>query len=141
MSTTTLRDVLNTADLNTLADALRDIKFGDLVTLLIDSLADTETAVVPAADVITLANVPSCVYQVDVATAGMGGVTGIKKLLKGPVSGVGAITPATGECVWDGGLHIKFAAIDIAATVDVAYTRATVAPVASIMDRSLGEQD
>jgi hypothetical protein len=134
---TTIRDTLNTADPNRLDRALKDINFGDLVSLLMASLTPTESTVVVTASVGPIANQPSAVYQVNATAAG---TTGIKKLLKGPITGPHAILPAVGECVWDGALSILFNATDAVTQMAVTYALATPV-VASILRRSLGETD
>jgi hypothetical protein len=35
------------------------------------------------------------------------------------------VVPAAGECVWDGGLHVLFAASDLAVTASFTYAVAT----------------
>lgn len=135
-----LRDELNNADPNRLADAFRlgpSIGLGDLLNKVIAGLTATETGVTPASNVATLANQPSSLFQVNV-TAGTS--TGVKKLKKGPITGPKAITPAAGECVWDGGKKVLFAAADGATAVS--FTYATAADVTcSILSRVLGQSD
>lgn len=129
----TLRDSLNTSDPNRLSAAFQDINLGDLLTMLIAGATPTEAGLSPSSDVVTLAVVPTEVYQVNVTA---GSPTGIRKLLKGPQT----IAPATGECVWTPGTKlIKFSAADTDTTVSVTYGRST--DKASILLRNLGEQD
>lgn len=131
----TLRELLNRskANLNTLSDAVGDLELGDLIVLLINDLTATETGVVPASDVATLAAQPTAMFQIN-ATAGT--VTGIKKLLKGPISGEDAVVPKTGEAVWDGGTQVLFNAAD--AVTAASFTYATAADVDSVTQRDLG---
>ena len=129
-----LRNDLNDGNLNQIADEFRQIKMGELVSLLISKLGFTETDVVPSANVATLANQPSAIFQVNAGTAT---VTGVKKLLKGPITGPRAIVPATGECVWDGGLHVLCAAVDAVTKVSFVYAQAT--DKASILLRAVDE--
>lgn len=129
----TLRDSLNTADPNRLSAALQDIELGEMLTMLIAAAAGTQTGLSPSSNVVTLAAVPTAVYQVNVTA---GSPTGIRKLLKGPQT----IAPATGECVWtEGTALIKFSAADTNTTVSVTYARST--DKASILLRNLGEKD
>lgn len=132
----TLRDSLNTADPNRLPVAAQSIPLGELLTKVIADMTPTEAALVPAAEVLTLAAQPTAVLQINQIT---GTTNGVKKLLKGPITGNGAVVPATGEAVWDGGTKILMAAVDAAATVDVTYV--TDADQASILKRAIGEQD
>lgn len=129
MSTlSTLRQDFNDSSPNNVADLRRRLQSGDLLTLLIKSLTATEAGVVPAANVATLAATPTSLFQVNATTAT---VTGIKKLRRGPITGSGAITPATGEAVWDGGTKVLF---NVADAVTVAsFTYVTAADKASIM--------
>jgi hypothetical protein len=118
----TLRSDLNDSSPNQLADTRRRVQSGDLMTLLIKSLTATEAGVVPAAHVATLAATPTSLYQIN-ATAGA--VTGIKKLRRGPITGSGAILPATGEAVWDGGVKVLFNVADAVTAASFTYVTAT----------------
>lgn len=129
-----LRTTLNSGNLNQLGDCCADIKMGELLTLAIASLTPTEAAVVPVAHVATLAATPSALFQVNVTA---GGSTGIKKLLKGPITGEDAISPAPGECVWNGGVSVKFNAVDNATAVSFTYATAT--DKLSILEKNLGQ--
>ncbi len=123
MPSSSLKDVINSGNLNQLADACQKLHLGDLVSYLISKLIPTEAGVGVVADVATLAAVPTALFQVVGITGAA--VRTTKKLRQGPITGAGAIVPASGECVWDGGLHILFAAVDVAATCDVVYAVAT----------------
>lgn len=132
MSTTTnIRDLLNGGGVNTLGDVNQAIGLGELLSHMISLAAATPTESLTGptlvADVGTMAAVPSALFQVN-GTAGTH--TGVKKLRKGPITGPNAIIPAAGECVWDGGLHILFAAYDALTTVTVFYAVST--PLCSI---------
>lgn len=135
MSESNLRGSLNESNQNRIADALRGSGLGDMLNALVIALAATESGLVPASNVITLANQPSTVFDVN-ATAAT--TTGHKQLLIGPISGAGAVVPATGQCVWDGGKKILFATADVVTAVSVKYARATDA-TASLLQRSIGE--
>lgn len=129
-----LRTDLNNGVLQQIADQFRQLSMGELLSLLISKLGFTETDVVPAANVATLANQPSAIFQVNAGTAT---VTGVKKLLKGPITGPSAVVPATGECVWDGGLHVLLSAVDAVTKVSFVYAQAT--DKASILLRLVDE--
>jgi hypothetical protein len=127
-----LRDTLNDNNLNQAEDALSAISLGELLTLLIKNSTATEAGLVPAADQITLAATPTALFQIN-ATAGA--VTGVKRLRKGPITGSGAIVPATGEAVWDGGTKVLFASVDAVTAASVLYAKST--DKASILLRDL----
>ena len=132
-----LRDELNSVNPNRLAPVLREIGLGDLLSLVIDALADTESSITVTANVATLANQPSTLFRVNATTATS---TGEKKLLKGPITGPNAITPAAGQAVWDGGIKVLFAAADVVTVAKFAYAR-TVTVTPSLLQRDVGEQD
>lgn len=119
-----IRTDLNNADPNILADELRTVRLGDFIGYLVQrviagtGLGYTEADVVPSSNVCTLAAVPTMIFQANV-TAGT--TTGVKTLRRGPLTGPSAITPATGECVWDGNLSVKFATADAATKVSFLY--------------------
>lgn len=131
-----LRTDLNNGVLQQIADEFRQISLGELLSLVIKGITPTEAGivVVPGVDTATLAAQPSALFQVNVTA---GGTTGVKKLLKGPLTGPGAVVPASGECVWDGGLVIKFASVDAVTAVSATYAKST--DVASILMRSIDE--
>jgi hypothetical protein len=132
-----LRDTLNNGEPGRVNDVARSLGLGSLLNALIAAMAGTETGVVPASNVATLANQPEFLLDANV-TAGT--TVGHKKLLKGPITGPAAITPAAGQCVWDGGKKVLFAAADGATAVTFRYTQATDVTV-SFLQRDLGEQD
>lgn len=123
MPSSSLRDVLNSGNLNNLADAAQKMSLGEVLAYAISKMGFTETGIAVTANVSTLAAQPTALLQCVGITAGA--VSTVKKLIKGPISGPGAITPATGECVWDGGLNVLFAAVDVAATASFTYVVAT----------------
>lgn len=115
-----IREDLNVASNNIIADDFRKAHFGELLALLINAAAYTETGLTPASNVATVATLPTAVFQV-AATAAT--TTGVKTLRIGRVSGSGAIVPATGECVWQPGTKtILFAAVDAVTAVSVLYS-------------------
>ncbi len=176
-----LRDTLNNANPNRLADALQEINFGDIVSRMlvaggavatvttaaagtmtgayvqadvqrIATLADalktavnaiiaamagaTEKALSISSNKATLTNQPAAILNVN--TTGTTG--GIKNLKIGPITGSAALTPATGEVVWDGNKTLLFAAADVITAADVVYVRAADS-TPSILQRRLGQQD
>ncbi len=125
-----IRSELNGSNLQRLADLLGGIDVGELLTLVVKTASPTESALVPSSSVITLAAVPSAVFQVNV-TAGT--VTGIKTLQKGVVA---TALPATGFAVWEPGTtKIKLASADGATMVNVLY--AVAADKASALEATL----
>jgi len=129
-----LRTDLNANQPNRLSDGLADIKLGELLSYLINRLTPTQAGLVPASHVATMAAQPAALFQVNATT---GTVTGVKKLLRGPISGEDAVVPATGEVVWDGGTNLLFATSDAVTAVSVTYALAT--DLASITMRNLGQ--
>lgn len=127
-----LRQVMNTNNPNQLSDALKDLPLGELLTFLIKGATPTQTGVVPSSNVATLAAVATGMFQVNATTAT---VTGIKTLLRGKISGTGALVPATGECVWDGANKLLFAAADAVTAVSATYSVA--ADKASVLEGAL----
>lgn len=136
MSESNLRGSLNSANLNRVGDALQASGAGDLLNALIIAMSATESGLVPSSNVVTLANVPSTLFDVN-ATAGT--TTGHKQLLEGQITGPNAIVPATGQCVWDGGKKILFAAVDVVTAVSVKYAKAADA-TASLLQRAIGQE-
>ena len=129
-SNSSLREVLNGGNPNEVFDAMVRTNLGDLLSFLLAKLGtdvgySSESPVTLAANVATLSNQPVAVFQVVAATAGAGGVTGVVKLRKGLITGPKALVPATGECVWDGGKNILFAAADLVLTANFLYAVAT----------------
>lgn len=134
-----IRDTLNLGDANRFAAASAKIGLGDLLNLLITALAATETSIAVTTNKATLANQPSPngLYQIN-ATAGT--TTGVKKLLRGPITGALAIVPLTGQAVWDGATSVLFAAVDAVTTASFTYARAANV-TASVLQRDIEEQD
>lgn len=136
MSTSSVRDQLNGVQLpNNLADLAASIGLGELLSYAVNKMGFTETGIAVTSDVATLAATPVGLFQCVGITGG--GASTVKKLLRGPISGVGAIVPASGECVWDGGTHVLFAAADLAATASFTYSLAT--DLASCTMKALGQ--
>ena len=133
-----LRTELNQGDPDRIADAAAELKLGELCVAVIAGLAasgNTEPAQTVTTNIRTLNAVPSAVFQVTATTATH---TGVKTLLKGATSGANALTPLTGQCVWDGGLHILFAAVDAVTACSVLYAQAS-DTTASILQRVPGQ--
>jgi hypothetical protein len=140
MSTASVRDQLNGVETaNNLPDLCASMGLGEILSYAISKMGYTETGIAVTTNVSTLANQPTSqgLFQCVVASVSGGSATGVKKLLKGPVSGVGAIVPASGECVWDGGLHVLFCATDLALTASFTYAVST--DEASITKKALGQ--
>jgi hypothetical protein len=137
----TLRDTMNLADPNRLDRAAADTRLGDLMTLLIADLAPTESGVTIISDVATLSDQPTASGPFQVV--GIGGVGEVKKLLRGSLNADGDIVPVPnpGEVTWDGNKGLRFNTDDAETTCDVTYALADGSDKASILLRSLGEQD
>ena len=117
----TIRDELNQQDPNRSAAALSEAAVGEALNLLIRSATATETGVVPAADVATLAAQPKTLYDINATTAA---VTGRKKLILAPITGAGSVLPKTGEAVFDGGTKVLFNVADAVTAAAFTYTTA-----------------
>jgi hypothetical protein len=124
MSNSSLQAVLDSGNLNDIADAAGKLGLGTLLGYLVAKATATESGVSPASNVATLANAPVAngLFQVN-ATAGT--TTGIKKLRQGPITGPSALVPATGECVWDGAKSVLFAAVDAVSAASFTYAVST----------------
>ena len=133
---TTLRDSLNTAQPDRISPALHSVGFGDLLNALIVGATATETGLSTTSNVGTLSHTPSSLFDVK-ATAGT--TTGHKELLQGPITGAGAIVPATGQVVWDGGVKLLFATVDAVTTFQATYAQAT-DPSCSLLQRAIGQE-
>lgn len=131
----TLRDSLNTSDPNRLPTALQSILAGDLLNALITAMTPTQAALAVTANVATLANTPSTIFQIKTTAATSGGV---KKLL---MAAPGVVTPNPGEAVWSPGTKtVTFNAAD--AVTACSFTYATAADATcSLLLRFIGEQD
>lgn len=127
----------------TLANALKvnynalQVDVVALRTALLSVGGVTEAAVTVTTNVATLANQPRALIAV-VGTAGTS--TGMKKLLKGPVTGPTAIVPPAGSCVWDGGVKVLFNTADAITAASFLYSRDANTTV-SLLQRDVGEQD
>lgn len=132
-----LRTTLNNGDANRLPDALRSIGLGDLLNLLLPDMTFTETGVAVTTNVATLAAQPQNLYVVNATTATS---TGVKTLLKGPISGAKAIVPAAGQCVWDGAKKVLFNAADAATVAKFLYSTSADVTI-SLLQREIGQSD
>jgi hypothetical protein len=133
---TSIRDNLNGSEIaNKLPDVALSIGLGEIISYLLAKAAYTETGITVTSNVATLAAQPSGLFQCVGITSGAAST--VKKLLRGPISGTGAIVPATGECVWDGGLKVLFASGDAAATASFTYVVST--DTASVTKKALGQ--
>jgi hypothetical protein len=127
---------LNSGNPNQLGDAVAACQLGNILSLAIKSMSATESGVTVTTYLTApIANQPVALLQVvGIASA----VRTVKKLRKGPVSGAGALVPAAGEVIWDGGLHLLFAAADLATTCELTYTVATDKASILLADLSAG---
>jgi hypothetical protein len=127
MPNSSIQAVLDSGNINQLGDAAAKVALGTLLAYATSKMGYTETGIAVITDVSTLANAPTTngLFKCVVATVSGGAATGPKKLLRGPISGPGAVVPAAGECVWDGGLNVLFAAADLALTASFTYAVAT----------------
>lgn len=132
-----VRDVLNAGDANRSVDVFRQLGLGDIINTLLKNTTYTETGVTVTSNKATLANQPQKLWSVN-ATAG--GTTGEKALLQGPITGTKAITPATGQAVWDGAKTVLFASADAVTTAKFLYSQSTDVTIAA-MTRVLGQSD
>lgn len=130
----TIRAQLNTASPTDTADLNRAIAVGDMLDFLLAQATFTETGVTVTSSVATLANAPSALFIVQATTATS---TGVKKLLIGPTTGDGAITPDAGYCVWDGNVTVKFNSTDAVTVAKFMYAVST--EHTSILQRTLGQ--
>ena len=140
MSSPTVRDQLNGVEVaNNLPDLCVSVGMGELLSYLLAKAAYTDTGIAVTSNVATLNAAPTSqgLFKCVVASVSGGSATGAKTLLKGPISGSGAIVPATGQCVWDGNTKVLFAAGDLAATASFTYAVAT--DVASVTMKLLGQ--
>jgi hypothetical protein len=136
MSAPTVRDQLNGVEVaNNLPDLAVSVQLGEVLTFLLEKASFTETGISVTSNVATLANQPTQIFMAVGITSAPASTT--KTLLKGPISGTGAIVPATGQCVWDGAKKVLFAAGDLAATASFTYATATDA--ASVTAKLLGQ--
>ena len=138
MSTSNLQAILDSGNLNNIADASGKLGIGTLLAYAIAKMGYTDTGTAVTSDVVTLTAQPTANGLFKVVAAS-GTVTGMKKLLRGPISGAGAIVPATGECVWDGGLHVLFAAVDAVATASSTFAVSTDTASALLADLPSGK--
>ena len=138
-ATSSLREVLNGGNPNEIFDAAVRTRLGDALSFILakigSGIAYTQAGVTVTANVATLSAQPTALFQCVVASVSGGSATGVKKLRKGLITGPHALVPAAGECVWDGGLHVLFAAADLAATASFLYAVAT--DIASITEADL----
>ena len=127
MSTSSLQAVIDSGNLNQLADAAQKAGLGTLLAYAASKMGYTETGIAVTSNVSTLANPPTSagLFQCVVASVSGGSATGVKKLLRGPITGANAIVPAAGECVWDGAKKVLFAAADLALTASFTYAVST----------------
>ena len=138
MSNSSLQAVLESGNLNDLADARGKAGLGTLLAYAASKMGYTETGITVTSNAATLANAPTSngLFQV---VAASGTVTGVKKLRKGPVTGASALVPATGEVIWDGAKSLLFAAVDAVATASITYAVSTDLASAFLQDLPSGQ--
>ena len=138
MSTSSLQAVLDSGNLNDLADVAAKAGLGTMLAYACSKMGYTETGISVTTNVATLANAPTTngLFQV-VATAGT--TQGVKKLRKGPTTGASAIVPATGECVWDGAKSVLFAAVDAVSAASFTYAVSTDLAACLLADLPTGQ--
>lgn len=137
-----MRETLNNGVLQRLADVNQEIALGDLLGLMIDTLAPTEAAAVPVVgpswDELTLANQANRIYLVD-ATAGV--FTGVPALI---IDSSDARIPKPGEVLWDGpgSTRLRFNSGDAVTAADLLYSRTDGANIrTALLERILGQRD
>lgn len=137
-----IQAVLDSGNVNQLGDAAEKVALGTLLSYVAEKLSFTETGIAVTTNVATLANAPVAggLFQCVAATVSSGSATGVKKLRKGPITGSSALTPASGECVWDGGKKVLFAAADAVATASFTYAVATDLASTLLQDLPSGQQ-
>ena len=137
-ATSSLREVVNGGNPNQLFDAVVRMNLGDVLSFLLAKIGTatgvgyTEAGVSVTLNVATLAAQPKALFQV-VPTAGTH--QGVKKIRRGPVTGSNALVPAAGECIWDGGVKVLFAAYDAISACSFLY--AVAADIASLTESDL----
>jgi hypothetical protein len=131
-ATSSLRETLNGGNPNEVFDAMVRMNLGDVLSYAISKMGYTETGITVTANVATLAAAPKALFQCVAVSATHAGV---KKLRRGPITGPNALVPAAGECVWDGGTKVLFAAYDVVATASFVY--AVAADIASATEAEL----
>jgi hypothetical protein len=132
-----LREAKNNGVVQQISDIDRAMAMGDLMGMLVQSLAPTEAAAAVSANAKTLANAASMVYDV-VATAGT--VTGRKRIKIGGSD----VVPVSGEVVWSGpgSSSMRFAAADAVTASNFLYARADGNnTLTSLGQRLLGQRD
>ncbi|TAK93711.1 hypothetical protein EPO05_06980 [Patescibacteria group bacterium] len=129
-----LRELINLSNPENIADALQQMLFGDVLSMLIAALTPTEAAAAVASNQKTLTNRAGILLDV-VATAGT--TTGRKAILIGGSS----VVPTAGQCVWNGTSLVRFAAADAVTASNFLYTNGATPLEIGIMGRRLGQRD
>jgi hypothetical protein len=119
----TIRSLLDSVPPNQTFDLLRETPFGALLNALIKVLTFTETAVVPSANVATLAAQPSSLGVLRALATAETGAAHEKEVLIGPITGSQAIIPPPGVCVWDGGTKVLFNTVDAVTAASFLYLK------------------
>ena len=137
-----IRSELNNPNLGRLSANLQELQFGELLNLAFAGMAYNEVAspgvgLTVTNNVATLATQPTQIFLANAMTVSGGSATGIKKVLRGPITGDAAVVPASGQCVWNGNVSVLFAASDLVATAEFATSLS--ATVTSAMQRVVGQ--
>jgi hypothetical protein len=132
-----LRTLLDTVPPNSALDMLRELPFGALLNALIKSLTFTETAVVPSANVATLAAQPSSLGVLRALATAETGTAHEKEVIIGVITGSQAIVPPPGVCVWDGGTKVLFNSVDAVTAASFFYLKDS-DTTAGVLQRSPG---
>ena len=130
----TIVEELDSGSPNRLPNLLSESYLGRLLAMLVQDMANTETGVIPASDIATLAAIPERIYDVVVTAAT--GATGRYALKQGDAS----VLPGASECVWNPGTdQVTFNATDAVTAVDFKYAAGT--ETLSFLDRRLSQVD
>jgi hypothetical protein len=134
-----LRTELNNPNFGRLGSVLQELQLGELLNLSFNGMPYNEVAspgvgLTVTSNVATLNAQPTQIFKANAMT---GTTTGIKKVLRGPITGKDAVVPASGQCVWDGNVSVLFAAIDAVATAEFATVLS--ATTTSVTLRAIGQ--
>lgn len=132
----TLRETLNNGVLQQVVDVGRQVKLGEILGFLLQAAAFTQTGVVPASNVVTLANAASTLIDI---TSTAGTFTGRLTILVGDST----VVPVSGQAVWagPGTTTIRLAAVDVITAVSVKYCRSDLNnTTVGMLERILGQR-
>ena len=137
-----LRTELNNPTLGRLASVLQELQFGELLNLAFAGMPYNEVAspgvgLTVTTNIATLNAQPTQIFKANAMTVSGGSATGIKKVLRGPITGQNAVIPASGQCVWDGNVSVLFAACDLVTTAEFATVLSST--TTSVTLRAIGQ--